>query len=154
MSVAQFAALQTGVKRSFVTEKEVKAAALPEPASALAIFGGGDGIERLPQVEWLRKRAVMYGVDIDTHGFAMMDRPHANLPRVRSLLMDAALLEVHRHVGEREDADRRHLVKLARLAKSEQKVFPALRDDRYDASLRLELERVGYGWTVEAIGAA
>ena len=132
----------------------MKAAAFPELASALAIFGGGYGIERLSQVEWPRKRVVMYGVDIDTHGFAIMDRPHANLPHVRSLLMDVAMLEVHRRVGEREDADRRHLVELARLAESEQKGFPALRDDRYDASVRLELEQVGYGWTVEAIGAA
>lgn len=152
--VAQFAALQTSVERVFVTENEVNALAFPPVPSALVIFGGGYGIERLAQVEWLRGRDVVYWGDIDTHGFAILDRLRAHLPHVRSLLMDVATLEAHRPVWGQEESDQRYLGELTRLTEGELQLFLALRDDVYENSVRLEQERIAYGWALDAIRSA
>jgi hypothetical protein len=149
--VAQFAGLRNGVERIFITENEVNALAFPELASAMVVFGGGYGIERLVQADWLRERDVIYWGDIDTHGFAILDRLRANLPHVRSVLMDAETLEAHRHVWGSEESDKRYLGELARLTEKEQQLFMALRANAYDTNLRLEQERIAYGWALEVI---
>lgn len=149
--VAQFAALRVGVERVFVTENEVNALAFPPMASSMVVFGGGYGIERLAQANWLRSRRVLYWGDIDTHGFAILDRLRASLPDVGSLLMDENTLQAHRHVWGREDADKRYLGELMRLTAQERQLFLRLRDNMIDEHIRLEQERIGYGWVVEAI---
>ena len=71
--LAQFAALDTRVQRVFVTENEINALAFPEVRSGMVVFGGGYGIDRLAQINWLRGRELHYWGDIDTHahGFAI-----------------------------------------------------------------------------------
>ncbi|MDT1894065.1 hypothetical protein FPK47_29370, partial [Acinetobacter baumannii] len=78
--VAQFAALRSSVERVFITENEVNALAFPDMDSSMVVFGGGYGIERLAQAEWVRGRQVVYWGDIDTHGFAILDRLRAWMP--------------------------------------------------------------------------
>lgn len=151
--VAQFAALQSGVARVFVTENEVNALAFPDVRSSMVVFGGGYGIERLAQVDWLRERDVVYWGDIDTHGFAILDRLRARLPHVRSLLMDAPTLLAHRHVWGSEVLEQRYGGEPQRLTDAERDLFYALRDDRHGERLRLEQERIGYDWAVAAIRA-
>jgi hypothetical protein len=152
--VSQFAALRSAVERVFITENEVNALAFPPVRSAMVVFGGGYGIDRLVQADWLKEREVLYWGDIDTHGFAILDRLRAHLPQVRSLLMDEATLHAHRHLWGREDAEKRYLGEPQRLTQAERQLFHALRDDRYDERLRLEQERIAYGWVVDAIRAA
>lgn len=152
--VAQFARLQTGVERVFVTENEVNALAFPPVRAAMVVFGGGYAIERLAGIDWLRGREVLYWGDIDTHGFAILDRLRATMPHVRSLLMDAATMLAHRHVWGSEESDKRFLGDLARLTETELRLFHAVRDDLYQTHVRLEQERIGYGWMVDAIRMA
>lgn len=149
--VTQFAALRTGVDRVFITENEVNALAFPEVDSSMVVFGGGYGIERLAQVDWLHSRRVMYWGDIDTHGFAILDRLRASIPGAESLLMDESTLQAHRHVWGREDVDKRYLADLLRLTEQEQRLFLQLRDNMFEDRLRLEQERIGYAWAVDAI---
>lgn len=151
--VAQFAALRSRVERIFVTENEVNALAFPEVRSSMMVFGGGYGIERLAQADWLRDRDVLYWGDIDTHGFAILDRLRASLPHVRSLLMDAPTLLAHRHVWGSEAPEQRYGGEAPRLTDVERELFHALRDDVYAERLRLEQERIGYEWAVAAIHA-
>lgn len=149
--VTQFAALRTSVDRVFITENEVNALAFPDVASSMVVFGGGYGIERLAQVDWLRTRRVMYWGDIDTHGFAILDRLRASIPDAQSLLMDENTLQVHRHVWGQEDIDKRYLADLTRLTEQERGLFLRLRDNMFEERLRLEQERIGYTWAVDAI---
>jgi hypothetical protein len=151
--VAQFAALQSRVERVFVTENDINALAFPDVRSSMVVFGGGYGIDRLAQVDWLRGRELLYWGDIDTHGFAILDRLRANLPHARSILMDADTLHGHRHLWGAEEVDKRYTGQLTRLTPAEQQLFMALRDDQFGPRLRLEQERVGYSWAVEAIRA-
>ncbi len=149
--VTQFAALRTGVERVFVTENEINALAFPPVRSGMVVFGGGYGIERLTGIEWLHDREVVYWGDIDTHGFAILDRLRAVLPAVRSVMMDAATFQAHRHLWGSEDADKRFTGELARLTPGERELFLALRDNVLGERLRLEQERIAYAWVTSAI---
>lgn len=152
--VAQFTTMQSRVEKVFVTENEVNALAFPQVRGAMVVFGGGYGVERLAAVDWMRERDVLYWGDIDTHGFAILDRLRAHLPQVRSLLMDAQTLLAHRHVWGREAPDKRYAAELACLTEEERRLQQALLDDVYGERLRLEQERIAYEWAVAAIHAA
>ena len=149
--VTQFAALRTRVERVFVTENEINALAFPPVRAGMVVFGGGYGIDRLARIDWLRERDVVYWGDIDTHGFAILDRLRAAVPGARSLLMDTATFEAHRHLWGREDADKRFKGELARLTQNERALYLALRDDALGERLRLEQERIGFDWVVSAV---
>jgi len=152
--VAQFASLQSGVERVFITENEVNALAFPLVPASMVVFGGGYGIDRLAQVQWLRSRELLYWGDIDTHGFAILDRLRASLPHARSILMDEATLYAHRHLWGNEDLDKRFSGELERLTSAERKLFLDLLDNRHAERLRLEQERIGYTWVVDTLRAA
>jgi hypothetical protein len=149
--VTQFAALRTGVERVFVTENEINALAFPPIRSGMVVLGGGYGIERLTGIGWLHDRDVAYWGDIDTHGFAILDRLRAALPAARSVMMDASTFQAHRHLWGNEDADKRFIGELTRLTAGERELFLALRDNVIGERLRLEQERIAYAWVTSAI---
>ncbi len=151
--VSQFAALTIGAQRVFITENEINGLAFPQASSAIVVFGGGYGVERLAQVPWLQTREIVYWGDIDTHGFAILDRLRGALPQTRSMLMDAATLHAHRALWGTEDADKRFTGELSRLTRDEHSVFQALRDDVFAERVRMEQERVGFGAVSDAIAA-
>lgn len=152
--VAQFAALRLDIDRIFITENEINGLAFPEVRAGMVIFGGGYGIDRLAHAEWLRERDIIYWGDIDTHGFAILDRLRASLPHARSVLMDAATLHAHRPLWGAEDKDKRHMGELNRLSADERALFEALRDDVLGERLRMEQERLGYTWVRDTIQRA
>lgn len=149
--VAQFAALKLDLEHVFITENEINGLAFPDVDRGMVIFGGGYGIDRLAKVEWLRQRDIIYWGDIDTHGFAILDRLRASLPQVRSMLMDAATLHAHRALWGAEDKDKRYAGQLARLDAGEFALFQALRDDVFGERVRMEQERLGYTWVCDTI---
>ena len=73
------------------------------------------------------------------------------LPQAQSLLMDRATLLAHAdHWGEEPAPVSRDL---ARLTDEERSLFDDLRDNRFKPRLRLEQERVGFGWVRAALEA-
>jgi hypothetical protein len=149
--VTQFAALKLDLERVFITENEINGLAFPEVRAGMVVFGGGYGIDRLAQAEWLRERDVVYWGDIDTHGFAILDRLRATLPQARSMLMDVATLHAHRALWGAEEKEKRYLGQLSRLGADELALFDALRDDVFGERIRMEQERLGYGWVRDTI---
>lgn len=144
LDAASFAALALPVERVFVTENETNFLAFPEVASAIVVFGAGYGWEALARAEWLHRCRLHYWGDIDTHGFAILDRLRGHFPGAASFLMDRETLLAHRlHWGEEPDPARHELV---RLTPEEMAVYGDLRSDRHQPRLRLEQERVGFGW--------
>ena len=149
--VAQFATLATNVEHIFITENEINGLAFPSAPAAMVIFGGGYGIERLADIGWLRERTIDYWGDIDTHGFAILDRLRAHLPHTRSMLMDTATLHAHRPLWGEEDRDKRYIGQPERLHPDELALYSALRDDVFGQRVRMEQERLGFGWVSAAI---
>ena len=146
-----FEHLDIPVKRVFITENEVNFLAFPAVENSLVIFGAGYGFEVLASAQWLHQREVYYWGDIDTHGFAILDQLRAQLPHVKSLLMDKATLLAHAlQWGEEPQPTLRDL---PRLTERERALFDELRDNRLRAGLRLEQERVSFGWLQQVLAA-
>ena len=149
LDASTFADLQPSATRVFITENEVNFLAFPPVADSLLIFGAGYGFDILAQAGWLEQCEIYYWGDIDTHGFAILDQLRARLPHARSLLMDrATLLGFEAHWGVEE---RPTLRDLHRLDADERALYDELRDNRIRPNLRLEQERIGFGWVKRAV---
>ncbi len=147
----QFGRLQLPVKRVFITENKINGLAFPDSSAALVIFGLGYGLDRLKEISWLRNVAIYYWGDIDTHGFAILNRLRAAFPSATSWLMDRETLMEHRKLWGEEPAADRFTGKLTRLNKEEQALFDDLRSNRLASGVRLEQERIGFGWLKKAL---
>lgn len=148
---SDFAQLAPPVRRVFITENDINGLAFPEVRDAAVIFGLGYALDRLAEVRWLHEKAIHYWGDIDTHGFAILDRLRATFPHATSLLMDRDTLMAHRELWVQEAA--RHTGPLPRLTADERSVFEALTANRLGARVRLEQERIRFGCVMRAIEA-
>jgi hypothetical protein len=151
LTPAEFSTLKLPIRRVFVTENRTNGLAFPDHPGAIVVFGMGYGMERFVETPWLKELDVRYWGDIDTHGFRILDRLRATLPQARSFLMDRATLEAHRSLCVEEPAEKRYTCELFRLSSEEHTLFENLRHDRIGVRIRLEQERVGYGWLRTAL---
>ena len=149
LDAESLAALSPAVARVFITENEINYLAFPSVPDSLLIFGAGYGFEALAQAEWLARCQVFYWGDIDTHGFAILDQLRACLPHAHSLLMDrATLLAFESQWGKEEKQTDRML---SRLNTEESALYDDLRENKLGQNLRLEQERIGFGWVENAL---
>jgi hypothetical protein len=139
----QFATLNCRATSVFITENEVNGLAFPAFPGGMVVFGLGYAVDVLAPALWLGQRHVYYWGDLDTHGFAMLDRLRAAFPQAKSLLMDAATLLTHQHLWSHEETQ--HLSQLARLTATERAVYDDLRNNQLGPGVRLEQERVRFG---------
>lgn len=147
----QVASLSLPVKRVFITENDINGLAFPPLEGSLVIFGLGYGVESLSAISWLYQVEIHYWGDIDTHGFAILDRLRAAFPECRSILMDRETLMAHRDfwVEERSPSQ----AGLVRLTPEETSLYEDLLRNRIRSNLRLEQERIGFGWVENALRA-
>lgn len=149
LDAESFAQLDPKVSRVFITENEINFLAFPNVTDSLIIFGAGYGFETLAQAAWLSHCRVHYWGDIDTHGFAILDQLRAHFEHVESFLMDhATLLAFKAQWGEEE---KQALRDLSRLNQEERVLYDNLRDNRLGKNVRLEQERIGFGWVESAL---
>lgn len=149
--IEQFARLSLNISRVFVVENEITGLAFPGAADGIVVLGLGHAVSLVSSAHWLRECEVYYWGDIDTHGFAMLDRLRASLPGARSLLMDRETLLSHRPMWTTEEAP--HIASLDRLTPSEAALYADLRFDRLARSVRLEQERISFGCLRRALDA-
>lgn len=144
-----FSRVKLAVKRVFITENETNFLAFPPIRDAIVIFGAGYGWAALARSHWLRRCAIYYWGDIDTHGFGILDQLRGHFEHVQSFLMDRATLDAHAAVWGNEDKPLR--VDLYRLTPEERALYDDLRDNRIRMGLRLEQEHVGFQWVGERL---
>ena len=149
LDAKSFARLQLSISRVFITENEINFLAFPENPGSLVIFGAGYGFAMLREARWLAHCRLSYWGDIDTHGFAILDQLRLDWARVESFLMDRATLLAHESQWGSEDHPT--LRELSRLEPEERRLFDDLRDNRIRPHLRLEQERIAFGWVQEAL---
>lgn len=144
-----FARLALPCRHVFITENETNFLAFPDVADSIVLFGSGYGWEVLKPAHWVADCELHYWGDIDTHGFAILDQLRHRFPHVGSFLMDRATLMAHEAFwGDENDQVVRDL---PRLTTQERELFDDLRDNRIRTKLRLEQERVGFGWVRAAL---
>jgi len=149
LDTMSFAALEAGVSRVFITENEINFLTFPQVKEAMVIFGAGYGFESLGQARWLGKLRLHYWGDIDTHGFAILDALRVRFDHAESFLMDRSTFMAFESLWGTEDSpiDR----DLPRLTAPERSLYDDLRDNRIGRHVRLEQERIGFGWVEDAL---
>lgn len=150
VDAASFAALALPVETVFITENETNFLAFPEAARAIVVFGAGyGGWETLARAAWLHRCQVNYWGDIDTHGFAILDQLRGHFASAASFLMDRDTLIAHRlHWCEEPEPVHRELL---RLTNEERALYDELRFDCLGRKLRLEQERISFGWVIDRL---
>ena len=146
---SEFTAAPEGISRAYVIENEITYLAFPVPDGAMVIFGGGYAVPVLAPLGWLAGLDLAYWGDIDTHGFAILNRLRHHLPHARSMLMDRATLLDHRHHWTTESSPTAAM--LDRLDQAEAALYADLVSDTYGPSVRLEQERIGFAAVEKAV---
>ncbi len=140
-----------GVARAYIVENEVTYLAFPLAADAMVMFGGGYAVDVLESLAWLAALDVSYWGDIDTHGFAILNRLRHHVPHARSILMDRATLLAHREQWVREPTPT--AVALDSLAAAEQTLYRDLVTGEFGPAVRLEQERISFASIERALAA-
>lgn len=139
--------LPAQVVSALIVENEVSYLSVPVPEGGVVLWGRGFDAESPASLSWLEpvaaRGAAHYWGDIDTHGFAILDRVRSHLPGVRSVLMDRETLLAHEPSWGSEP--RPSNARLPRLNAAEAALYEDLVTDRYAPALRLEQERIDWG---------
>jgi hypothetical protein len=121
-----------------------KSPSVDVPHDAIVIWSKGFEVDRVGRLPWLANTEVVYWGDIGTHGFAILDRLRAWLPQTRSILMDLQTLLAHRERWATDD--RPASSALRRLTTTEHELYTDLVGDVFGRKVRLEQERIDWGW--------
>ncbi len=149
--LSEFENLDIPCRRVFITENKVNGLSFPDQPESIVVFGLGYGLRALKNVVWLRSRELCYWGDIDTHGFAILSRLRGYFDHTRSLLMDRETLMAFRPLWVQEPASKRHEGELAHLTPDEQALYTQLRDNALGERVRLEQERIAYGYLLRSL---
>lgn len=139
-----FVRLNPPIERVLIVENEINFLSLPQMGRTMAIFGAGYGFETLGRARWISGCSLHYWGDIDTHGFAILDELRHHFRHTESFLMDRDTFLAFKALWtlERSPANR----DLERLTPEELALYNDLRDNKLGTRLRLEQERIGFGW--------
>ncbi len=133
----------------YVIENEVTYLAFPASENAMVIFGGGYAVSSLERLPWLTGTGLVYWGDIDTHGFAILDRLRRRFPHARSMLMDRGTLLAHRSQWVTEPSQ--VVTPLDLLDPDEASLYRDLADGALGPAVRLEQERVRFSALEQAL---
>jgi hypothetical protein len=147
--VSELAELPLDARTVFVVENEITYLAFPPIDNAVVIYGEGYAAPRLEPLRWLATRDLVYWGDIDTHGFAILNRVRRAFRHTRSILMDRATLLAHEGQWVREPSPTTEHLDL--LLPDEAALYADLVEDTFGPAVRLEQERVSYAVAEQAI---
>jgi hypothetical protein len=138
-----------GITRAYIVENEITYLAFPLAPDAIVILGGGYAVPVLESLAWLPALDVIYWGDIDTHGFAILNRLRRRVPQARSILMDRPTLLAHRDQWVREPTPTTAALDL--LDAAEQSLYRDLVTAEFAPAIRLEQERISFSAIEQAI---
>lgn len=147
----ELADLPVRPRSALVVENEITYLSVDVPDSGIVLWGKGFEVDQVGRLPWLGDVPVTYWGDLDTHGFAILDRLRAWLPQTRSVLMDRTTLIAHRDRWGLEHSPARSL--LTRLTTEESDVYADLVGDVLGDRVRLEQERIDWTWARERLAA-
>jgi hypothetical protein len=127
--------------------------ALPDIAGTVGIMKLGNAVSTLALVPWLQDIHVVYWGDIDTHGFAILDRARKAIPLLRSVLMDEDTTLRYKNLWSTEPAQTSNFA-LEHLEGHELAVYTALKSNTWGVKVRLEQERLPWESCLETLQVA
>ncbi|MGV7671251.1 DUF2220 domain-containing protein [Mycobacterium kansasii] len=145
----ELAQLAVQPRAAVIIENEISYLSVDVPEHGVVVWGKGFEVDSVGRLPWLAEAEVLYWGDIDTHGFAILDRLRAWLPQARSVLMDRETLLAHRDRWVTEDRPATSV--LTRLTPDEQDLYSELVEDALGERVRLEQERIDWQWTIHRL---
>jgi hypothetical protein len=145
--IADLARIRLPVRKVFIVENLQTGLAFEELAGALVFMRQGYAVELYGELPWLADVPCYYWGDLDTHGFAILNRLRQYVPHTRSLLMDEQTLLDHRALWG-EEATPAEAARLPLLTTAEAALYDSLHRHRWGLRVRLEQERIAwpYAW--------
>jgi len=134
--------IQAQVEHVFIVENEINYLSFPCVPNALLIFGAGYGFDALKTAGWIKRCALYYWGDLDTHGFAILNQLRASFPQVQSFLMDRQTLLKHQSAWGREP--KQETKDLLHLTQDEAALYDDLRRNTLSEHIRLEQECIDF----------
>ena len=135
--------LDLPAKCLFVVENLQTGLAFDDLDDTLVVMGLGYGVDALQQLRGVQQAAVFYWGDIDTHGFAILNRARTHVPRLKSLMMDEATFRQHRDLCV-EEPSQHGAESLPNLTAEELALYRELKMQKWGHRLRLEQERISW----------
>jgi hypothetical protein len=143
--VEDLVGLDLEVSLVYIVENLQTGLAFDDRPGSLVFMGLGYGVSALGRLPWVTRARCLYWGDLDTHGFAILDRARRCLPDIGSALMDEETLLRHREFWAVEK-EQCAAAGLPLLTAAEQTVYRGLREQRWGMNVRLEQERIGWSW--------
>lgn len=141
----QLADLDLPIDNAFIVENLQTGLAFDDLPGSVVIMQLGYGVDVLSRLPWVAKAHCVYWGDLDTHGFAILNRARSHLPELTSVLMDETTLRLHQDLWV-EEKDQHAAETLPLLTESEQAVYQAIKRNAWGQNVRLEQERIA--WSV------
>lgn len=117
--------------------------ALEDLPGTVAFMGLGYAVDVLSMLPWLATASCLYWGDIDTHGYAILNRARGLWPHLASVMMDEATLLRFRALCT-EEKSQHGANDLDALTAAERAVYMGLRQNIWGQALRLEQERISW----------
>jgi len=144
------AALDLPASRVYIVENVQTGLAFGDEPGAVVFMGLGYGVGLLARLPWVARAQCIYWGDLDTHGFAILDRARASLPHIESALMDEETLLAFSDLWGPEGVQTTATV-LPMLSQTEQEVYRGLKEQRWGVNVRLEQERIPWSFAAPRI---
>ena len=149
----QLAELYFPANNVFIVENLQTGLAFDDLPGSVVIMQLGYGVEVLGRLPWVAKANCVYWGDLDTHGFAILNRARSYLPELKSVLMDEATLRSHQDLWV-EEKDQHAAETLPLLTDLEQAVYQAIKCNVWGQNVRLEQERIAWDFALKAFQQA
>lgn len=137
----------------FIVENLQTGLAFDDLAGTVVIMRLGYAVDVLGRLPWLQPAQCIYWGDIDTHGFAILNRARTYIPELKTVLMDEATLLSHRDLWV-EEKDQHSSTELPLLTNAEQKLYQSIKGNACGQQVRLEQERIRWDAAWDAIQAS
>lgn len=145
----QLAGLSLEPRVVFVFENKESVLAMPEWAGAIAIHGNGLDIAAVVDLPWMQRCPIVYWGDLDSAGFAILNRLRLHHSRVTTVLMDDDTLLAYRDLWVTDKTPVRG--ELTALLPQELRTVHRL---QLEADVRLEQERIPWETALAALRKA
>jgi hypothetical protein len=124
--------------------------AFDDMPGTVAIMGLGYSVDLLQKLPWVHSARCYYWGDLDTHGFAILNRARCYVPHLNSILMDEDTLLAHRDLWVEESEPAAADV-LPLLTPTEEAVYRGLKQNLWGNNVRLEQERISWDFAQTAL---
>ncbi len=113
------------------------------------MFGRGFAVGAVASLPWALRAQIIYWGDLDSHGFAILDRLRHHAPDVTSVLMDSTTLDAWRQFAVPDPSPTRSAP--THLTADELDTLERL---TVGGDLRVEQERIPWDWAIPRLRGA